>query len=162
MNKKTKLYAAYGSNMHLEQMRRRCPGAKIAGIAEIDGYELLFRIFATIEPAEGSRVPVLLWEVTEADEESLDRYEGYPSMYRKEMVPLTDGRQVMAYVMNEERRPYQMPDENYLQVIITGYQSSELDMSPLATALNRSKQKIKKGMGTHGDSAARGKGGKAV
>ena len=35
-------YAAYGSNMNLEEMKKRCPDAKHEGTGTIEGYELLF------------------------------------------------------------------------------------------------------------------------
>jgi hypothetical protein len=34
----------------------------------------------------GGSVPVLVWELTPADEAMLDRYEGFPFLYRKETV----------------------------------------------------------------------------
>mgnify|MGYP000255432933 CR=1 FL=1 len=44
------LYAAYGSNINLEQMAYRCPNSTVAGAAMLKGYELQFRYHATIEP----------------------------------------------------------------------------------------------------------------
>ena len=38
-----KLYAAYGSNINLEQMAYRCPHSTVAGTAMLKGYELQFR-----------------------------------------------------------------------------------------------------------------------
>ena len=75
-------YIAYGSNLNLPQMRGRCPGATIVGTSVIEDYRLLFKgsktgSYLTIEPWEGGRVPVAVWEVTAADERNLDRYEGY-------------------------------------------------------------------------------------
>ena len=32
-----RLYLAYGSNLNLAQMQYRCPGAKVAGTAELQG-----------------------------------------------------------------------------------------------------------------------------
>lgn len=40
---KRRLYAAYGSNMNIEQMARRCPTARVVGKGVIKGYELVFR-----------------------------------------------------------------------------------------------------------------------
>jgi hypothetical protein len=73
-----KIYIAYGSNLNLPQMEHRCPTAKVLGTSEIKDYELLFRgsktgSYATIEPCEGSSVPVLLWCVKPKDEIALDR-----------------------------------------------------------------------------------------
>ena len=77
---KNKLYIAYGSNLNLPQMAHRCPSAKVVGASEIKNYALVFRggrsgAVATIEPCEGSSVPVLLWKITPKDEAALDVYE---------------------------------------------------------------------------------------
>ena len=73
---KNKLYIAYGSNLNLPQMAHRCPSAKVVGASEIKNYALVFRggrngAVATIEPCEGSSVPVLLWKITPKDEATL-------------------------------------------------------------------------------------------
>ena len=82
--KNKKYYIAYGSNLSVEQMADRCPDAKIAGQAVLAGWELLFRGCATIAPNPKKNTPVLVWEISERDEENLDLYEGYPNYYRKE------------------------------------------------------------------------------
>ena len=51
-------------------------------------YELLYKgsktgSYLTIEKKEGGVVPVAVWEVTAADEHSLDAYEGCPNFYYK-------------------------------------------------------------------------------
>ena len=75
---KNKLYVAYGSNLNLAQMARRCPTAKVVGIGKLKEYQLTFRGVATIEPVSGAETPVGVWEITPKDEMALDRYEGYP------------------------------------------------------------------------------------
>ena len=107
MKGKQRLYIAYGSNLNLEQMAFRCPTAKVVGKSELKDYELLFRggrrgAVATVEPKEGSTVPVLIWEIQNRDEASLDLYEGYPNLYGKQMLEVElDGKTVpaMVYVM---------------------------------------------------------------
>lgn len=37
------LYAAYGSNLNIEQMAKRCPKAKISGVGYVEGYILTFQ-----------------------------------------------------------------------------------------------------------------------
>ena len=70
-------------------MARRCPTAKVVGIGNLKDYQLTFRRVATIEPEKGAVTPVGVWEITPTDELALDRYEGYPSYYRKETVKVT-------------------------------------------------------------------------
>ena len=59
-------YIAYGSNLNVEQMKHRCPDARVVGTATLEGWTLLFRgsktgSYLTIEPKEGSSVPVAVW-----------------------------------------------------------------------------------------------------
>lgn len=140
------LYLAYGSNLNLEQMVARCPTAKIAGAATLEDYRLLFRggrsnAVATVEPQEGGSVPVLLWEITPADEAALDRYEGWPYLYRKETVTVTlDGKPTgtMVYIMNEGR-PLGKPSCYYYNIILQGYRSAGFDFDVLKQAVRDSK-----------------------
>lgn len=71
-----RLYLAYGSNINLEQMAKRCPNSKVIGTAMIPDYELEFRGVATIVPKKGAEVPVLMWEIDQQDEINLNHYEG--------------------------------------------------------------------------------------
>lgn len=134
-NKKTGcLYIAYGSNLNLGQMARRCPAAEIAGKTYLHNFRLMFRgsgsAVATIEKQEGGKVPVLAWRLGPGDEESLDAYEGCPVLYRKETLRVTvNGRRVtaMAYIMNEAGHPYGLPSRSYFGAIRQGYESAGFD-----------------------------------
>lgn len=102
MSKKI-LYAAYGSNINLEQMAYRCPNSTVAGTAMLKGYELQFRHHATVEQNADAEVPVLLWELDSQDERFLDKYEGWPKYYRKESITLElngESVEAMVYIMN--------------------------------------------------------------
>ena len=137
-----RLYIAYGSNLNLPQMDRRCPTATVAGISELKGYELLFRGVATVEPKTDGRVPVLLWNITPVDEVALDRYEGWPNLYRKEMMDVElEGKTVsaMVYVMNQGR-PLRMPSDYYYGVIEDGYRTAGFDTAVLEQALDRTEE----------------------
>lgn len=144
-------YIAYGSNLNIPQMRKRCPGARIIGTSVIPDYELLFKgsktgSFLTIEPRAGASVPVAAWEVTESDELALDRYEGFPKFYYKaEMVlpikSISTGkvrcRRVFVYIMHEERR-LGLPCTSYVSVCRAGYDSFGFDQRYLTDAIQRS------------------------
>jgi len=140
-----RIYLAYGSNLNLEQMAHRCPGAKVLGSARLNGYQLIFRgsktgAVATIEKRKGSSVPVLLWEITARDEEALDRYEGYPTLYRKETVKVRlSGQwvQAMVYIMNEGR-PLGIPSRYYYDIIWQGYTEAGFDTAILSKAVRES------------------------
>lgn len=135
-------YIAYGSNLNLPQMERRCQTATVAGKSEIKGYELLFRGVATVEPKEGGSVPVLLWNIEPRDEAALDRYEGWPHLYRKEMMEVElEGEMVsaMVYVMNNGRY-LGMPSQYYYDVIKEGYITAGFDTDVLEKALDRTEE----------------------
>ena len=138
------LYFAYGSNIDLEQMARRCPAAQVVGPITLENYELAFRGsgFATIVPKKGSVVHGLLWSITPFCEQALDRYEGYPRHYTKEPVTVrgADGREasVMAYVMAEEWRHHPaLPSETYYGIIRRGFEENGLPVSSLEDARDR-------------------------
>jgi len=145
-----KLYLAYGSNLNVQQMRNRCPGARVIGTAEIRNYELLFKgsrsgSYLTIEKKRGGKVPVAVWEVSSENEKALDRYEGFPTFYyKKELVinvKLLDGtverRAAFVYIMHENC-PLGTPSEIYMDVCRVGYEKFGFDEKFLRAALERS------------------------
>ncbi len=145
--KMKKLYLAYGSNINLEQMAFRCPDSKVVTTGMISDYELQFRQVATIELKEGSEVPVLIWELGGQDELSLDRYEGFPNLYRKEDIEVeinVETQKCMAYVMNG--REISLPTAGYYNTIVKGYRENGFDEKYLVDALKQAfdyEQKIK-------------------
>ncbi len=141
----SKLYLAYGSNLNLQQMAFRCPTAKIVATTYLEHYKLTFRGYngsavATVEPSENDRVPVMIWEIFDKDEENLDIYEGYPRLYRKENVTVKIGgrkTQVMMYVMNPGR-PLGKPSAYYYATILQGYRTARFDPTYLKEGVMRS------------------------
>ena len=43
MNNQPKIYFAYGSNLNLEDMKVRCPTARLLGAGRAERHELMFR-----------------------------------------------------------------------------------------------------------------------
>ena len=78
-------YFAYGSNLDLPQMKRRCPSSKLISKGSLSGYRLTFNRFssgwgggvADVIQEQGSEVWGLVFEISDTDLERLDRYEGY-------------------------------------------------------------------------------------
>lgn len=137
------LYAAYGSNLNVEQMRYRCPGASIIGTATIPNYRLIFKgsqtgAYCTIEPERGCEVPVGIWSVTDGDIKALNRYEGYPTFYYKKAFNLlcSDGRRhkVFAYIMHENRA-FGIPYDGYVRTCLQGYKDFGFDSQVIAEAI---------------------------
>lgn len=143
MSRKPTLYIAYGSNLNLPQMAFRCPTAKVVGKSELKDYELLFRggrrgAVATVEPKEGGSVPVLLWKIRQTDEAALDRYEGYPRLYDKQMMDVElDGKTVsaMVYIMTPGHE-FGIPSDYYAEVIREGYEWAGFDTQVLDDAID--------------------------
>lgn len=131
------LYAAYGSNLNLEQMALRCPSAEVYGKGMINGYRLVFNGVASIEPDQDGQVPVGVWLIDDDCERSLDRYEGFPRLYRKETidVQMHDGEiaKCMVYIMNYGERA--LPYKYYYDIIAQGYDEIGLDRKFLREAV---------------------------
>lgn len=144
-----RLYVAYGSNLNIRQMKHRCPSAKLYGTGEIENYELQFKghsdsAFATIAPKEGASVPVAVWEIQARDEMSLDRYEGYPSHYFKQDVPVQlDGKEVnaMVYIMNL-KMDFGLPSPYYYGTVYEGYNDCGLNTDVLDKAIKESAERF--------------------
>ncbi len=148
-----KYYLAYGSNLNMRQMIRRCPGAEVVGVTEIPGYELLFKgsqsgSYLTIEPKEGASVPAAVWATTAADEAALDRYEGCPAFYYKAAAVLPVKRrageeiknlEVYVYIMHEERK-VGIPSRTYMMTCLEGYRNFGFATEILFEALARSRR----------------------
>jgi gamma-glutamylcyclotransferase (GGCT)/AIG2-like uncharacterized protein YtfP len=131
------LYFAYGSNMHPGQMQKRCPGCTVIATARLRDYQLAFsRLSATwrgggvanIQPATGSIVEGVVWKITEAHREALDRYEDYPVSYTRKDVTVEgiDGRTLAAFAYFARPAGAYKPSRRYLQQIIQGARAHDL------------------------------------
>ena len=140
----TRFYLAYGSNLNVEQMQYRCPGAEIVTTAMIPDYQLMFKgsktgSYLTIEKLPGAQVPVAVWRVTDADIASLDRYEGFPTFYYKREFTLdcADGKRhrCFAYIMHEDH-VLGIPSDWYVKTCLAGYMHFGFDKRYLQDALD--------------------------
>ncbi len=151
MKTKKRYYIAYGSNLNIEQMIRRCPGAKAIGTSEIQDYQLLFKgsktgSYLTIERKPGMKVPVAIWEVTPEDEKALDRYEGFPDFYYKTEMTLsvkglrsgkTREKTAFVYIMHEDRE-LGVPSWHYVDICLEGYRAFRFDPDLIHVAIETS------------------------
>jgi hypothetical protein len=71
------LHFAYGSNMSVALMRRRCPDARLEGSACLPDHRFIIMRsgYASVVPAPGNCVHGLLWRVTPRDVAVLNAYE---------------------------------------------------------------------------------------
>lgn len=134
------LYWAYGSNLNLMHMARRCPHAEPVGPLNLVHGQLVFRGVADVTVKKNSEVPGGLWRITRQCERSLDSYEGVGSrLYLKRFFTVVDaetGRSedVLFYQMSTHRGRMP-PSEHYLQTIVDGYEDFGLDREYLNVAL---------------------------
>ena len=125
-------YFAYGSNLDLPQMKRRCPSSKLISKGSLSGYRLTFNRFssgwgggvADVIQEQGSKVWGLVFEISDTDLERLDRYEGYykdqNSLYErwKAVINTPNGQisDVWVYTVVEKQK-FVQPTVEYLQII---------------------------------------------
>jgi hypothetical protein len=90
------LYAAYGSNLDPERMALRAPHSPLRGTGWLTGWRLTFggedvswegplaTVVEDVENSGGHQVYVALYDLTSADEVSLDKWEGVDiGLFRK-------------------------------------------------------------------------------
>jgi gamma-glutamylcyclotransferase (GGCT)/AIG2-like uncharacterized protein YtfP len=121
------LYAAYGSNMDPAQMAERCPHSPQAGTGWLDGWRLTFGgedlgwegALATVVEESGSRVFVVLYEMSDRDEQSLDQWDGATLGYYTKLkvrVSTLDG-DVLAWLYVLDAYEGGLPSARYLGIM---------------------------------------------
>ncbi len=125
------LYFAYGSNLHLPQMMRRCPDAEAITQGILRGYDLRYRGVATIDPVKGKQVYGAVYMISPRDLKKLDAYEGYPSLYYRYKVPVETKFGIMECLTYRMHDKYEMsrPSSHYVRTIEEGYQYWGLPLS---------------------------------
>lgn len=132
------LYYAYGSNLCMEQMLKRCPKAEPIKRLKIEDFKLVFRGVADIEQCPGSTLDGALWEITKECEHELDIYEGVDFyLYSKEYFDY-HGEEVLTYTMNE--KGILPPNDYYFHVIKQGFKDFGIPFDTLDAAIQESWQ----------------------
>jgi hypothetical protein len=143
----TRLYFAFGSNLDLAQMARRCPRARVSNSASLPGFELVFAGYspswrgavASVNERERATVRGLLYTLDDADFAMLDRYEGHPHWYLRHYVwvrPRGARKLVRAetYLLDAELGE---PSRVYLEQIARAYREHGFSLAPLLAAARR-------------------------
>jgi len=137
---------AFGSNLSVDQMGDRCPGARVLGTALLRNHRLVFvghsarwgGAVASVEPAPGERVPGLVYGIDDNDLARLDRFEGAPFVYqrvRKNVLgPSKRAWRVQTY---ELEAPCGAPSKEYFGQILRSYRMWGFDAAGLADAVMR-------------------------
>lgn len=116
-------YFAYGSNLCVQQMARRCPEATDPRPATLADHDWLIneRGVATVEPFAGAQVHGVVWTLSDRDLTTLDSAEGVPVRYRRdEMTVVTDDGPSTAWVYIDHRVEPGPPRPGYLERILDG------------------------------------------
>ena len=130
------LYFAYGSNLHHQQMKKRCKDSHFIKKIILKDYSLTFRSkygAADIEKNRGKKVCGALYNISKADEKRLDFYEEYPTMYKKMFFKYYNEK-IMTYTMVKKTKKVS-PSLQYLNVIKQGYKDCKLNITYLNRAL---------------------------
>ena len=136
------LYFAYGSNLDPQQMTRRCPGAKVVGVAELKDHRLTFPLtshdwgggVSSVTVAHGASVWGVVYELTPADLVELDKYENFVApgdqhnLYDRETVSVQlvradDGsfpRRLHAWIYLARPANPAPPSRRYLEAVLRG------------------------------------------
>ena len=117
-------------------MKRRCKDSVFLKKINLTNFKLTFRSkyrAADIEPKKNSFVPGALFEISKSDENKLDVYEDYPTLYKKYYFSYY-GKKVMTYTM-VKKTSFTYPTERYLNIIKRGYKDCDLDKKHLKKAL---------------------------
>jgi hypothetical protein len=132
------IYFGYGSNLWLHQMAIRCPTSSYLGVARLPHYTWLIndRGYANVVEANASapnysdHVYGLVYSLLPEDERRLDRNEGVPVAYTKEMIacefwpstthgkantslPAFETRDMLVYIDRNRTTP-DVPREEYV------------------------------------------------
>ena len=129
------LYFAYGSNLHHDQMDKRCPKCRYVSKYVLNNYKLTFRNggWADIEKRVGEKVFGALYEISKCAEKKLDVYEDYPILYKKIYFKYKE-KKVMTYTMCRKTKIVP-PSKRYLNIIKQGYKDCKINIASLNKAL---------------------------
>ncbi len=146
----TSLYFAYGSNMSVAQMEARCPGSQVFLPGSLPGYRLAFRGgkshwgsggTATVVADQGAVAHGVLFRLTPAHVEALNRFEAFPKIYGQIEIEVDgqDGARHAAFTYQKNGdAPPNPPPIKYLVQIWRAYRKFGLNEAVLLAAAEES------------------------
>ena len=159
---------AYGSNLHLSQMKRRCPSARPVALVALENHRLAFvghssrwgGAVATAFPSDGKLVAGVVYDINLADLRVLDACEGAPRVYQREPVmvrSLRTNRLIEAdcYFLD---RTFGVPSIEYVSIIRRGYTRWGFDGKWLKNAVRYSKRRAQRSAAERAEREARALG----
>ncbi len=128
-------------------MKSRCPRSVPVAPALLEGYRLAIALpadapagetgWATVTRQEGARVPGALFRLHADDLAALDRFEDFPTLYRRERLKVstaTGAAHAMLYIMRTPLRAAR-PTAGYAATIQEGYRNFGLPTAALERVL---------------------------
>ncbi|MDI1361285.1 gamma-glutamylcyclotransferase family protein [Methylotenera sp.] len=101
-------YLAYGSNLHPLRLQERVPSARVVGVIELSGYQLVFHKQSNDDSGKCllsktldilCKIYVVLYEFDISHKAALDEAEGIGNGYDEELMSVTlDGSDYRAYI----------------------------------------------------------------
>ncbi|MBQ9168907.1 MAG: gamma-glutamylcyclotransferase [Oscillospiraceae bacterium] len=144
---KTQLFAAYAINTNQAYMKQRFPEAKAVAKSWIYDHKLVFQGntaggVATIQPAEGFYVPVVIWEMGEKEMDLLNKFKGIRTgTFKKRKMDLEvngEIKPVFVYTL-PKKYPFTAPNDDYLALIAEGYKDFNFPIDILNEATKQAK-----------------------
>lgn len=127
-----KYYLAYGSNLNLKAMAKRCPSAVKVGSFRLAGYKLVCWQYLNLIPNSNSSVEIGVFSYAKEDEHLLDEYEDYPNLYYKEMIPfMLNGKKEIGLIYFMKKKSLQKPTDEYIIECMEGYRDFNFDLNYL-------------------------------
>ncbi|MBT4349438.1 gamma-glutamylcyclotransferase [bacterium] len=127
-------YFAYGSNMNTQRMNDRCGSEHFTDLGKgyLDDWQFYFygRKYANIKPKNNSVVEGVLFVIDGDCLQSLDRVEGYPHVYQRDVVNIRqDDEKYLAevYVVQGDNT-VGVPTPQYYQIVFTGAVEHDLSV----------------------------------
>jgi hypothetical protein len=131
------LYFAYGANMDVAGMARRCPGSRPLGVATLPRHRWIITAagYASVIPDARRSVPGVLWDLALADVAALDRFEeagrGLYAKTQRSVIVAAGPRRALVYV--GAVREVGRPRPGYLEDVIAAAAHWNLPDAHMAT-----------------------------
>lgn len=135
------LYFAYGSNLNLDQMKKRCPEFKKIGYGILKNYLWFIskRGYANIVPSENDEVHGIIYDLSESDIDNLDIKEGVTSgCYSKNFLIVECNRfpfKCLVYV--DSTQTPGVPKTEYITRINQGIMDSKLSPDYISKTIRK-------------------------
>lgn len=137
------LFGAYAINLNKAYMKQRYPDAKVVAKSWIHDHALAFQAgVATLKPAEGYSVPVVIWEMGEKEITLLDKFKsvrtGTFKKHTMELEVCGEIKPVTVYTLPKQNQARE-PEDSYLATIAEGYADFNLPIDILNEAVKQAK-----------------------